>query len=150
VFDCVPGTYGTNYEPFLVDAGGYSYYGEMLCGEDGRYGDPVRCDAPALNMYVDERVGCFECYGPELAYYWTNYWGYDIPVESRCDIDGNIVWCGQDNMWEDAVSCGQGNTCYAYSTRPDYPYYPGYRAYCGEAVPPPPAPDAGSDAGDGG
>jgi hypothetical protein len=158
VFDCVPGTYTSTWN-YLADAGQY-YYGELLCGEDGRFPDPedaVRCDGPALNVYVDERVGCYECYGPELAYYWGNYWSnyfnstFEVPVESKCDLDGNIVWCGQDNMWEDGVSCGQGNTCYPYSSRTaDYPYYaPGDRAYCAEAVPVPPAPDAG-DGGDGG
>lgn len=147
VFDCVPGTYNSVYEPYLIDAGA-AYYGEALCGEDGRFGDPVRCDGPVSTTFVDEREGCFECYGPDLAYYWTNYWGQDIPVESMCDIDGNIVWCGADNMWEDAVSCGTGNTCYMYTTRSTYPTYAGFRAYCGEAVPPPV--DAGSDAGDGG
>lgn len=151
VFDCVPGSYDKVPEGFLEDAGA-NYYGESLCGEDGRWGDPVRCDGPAYNFNVDSHAGCFECYGPELAYYWTQYRGYEVPVESKCDIDGNIIWCGQDNTWEDAVSCGQGNTCYPYSTRtyyPDYPMESGWRAYCAEAVPPPPTPDAG-DGGDGG
>jgi hypothetical protein len=154
VFDCVPGTYIGQSEGYLVDANAV-YYGEAICGEDGRYEDPVRCDGPYPTFLVDERAGCYECYGPELAYYWGNYWSnyfnstYEIPVESMCDLDGNIVWCGADNTWEEPVSCGQGNTCYSYTARGSTPSYSGYRSYCAEAVPEPPAPDAG-DAGDSG
>jgi hypothetical protein len=139
VFDCVPGTFDW-YTEYLEDAGA-TYYNSVECGEDGRWGTVDRCDGDISQFWVDQTMGCFECYGPELAYYWSQVQGYEVKVESKCDLDGNIVWCGADNTWPtQGQACPAGNTCYTYNTRNFPPYQSYAAAYCAVA---PPTPDAG-------
>lgn len=125
---CAPGEHTYQYN-YYSDADQY-FYEDMVCGDDGRWGDPVRCEAGDSWNY---QVGCYECYGPELAYYWTsyrqnyNYQPENVPVASTCDEDGNLVWCGADNRWPDTgTSCGAGKQCLPYY----FDGYPNSRAAC--------------------
>jgi hypothetical protein len=131
VFQCVPGTYRQGLTHYQEDAMEY-YYTVEQCGEDGLWGEAVRCPGTVNEVFIGpnwglDQVGCFECYGPALAFY------YDEPVESMCAEDGTVLWCGDDNMWPDAgEDCGQASTCYEWSS---YPWPGASRAVCVDELP---------------